>query len=291
MNPLVSVIIPTYKTNISLKRAIDSVLNQSYKNIEVIVVDDNISHSEYRKFAEELMEEYKDNNKVYYIKHKFNKNGSAARNTGVKKSHGNIIGFLDDDDFYYENKIEKQYKFMNKNNLDMCVCYYNRNKKTMMFKIKNDYSNDIFMMNITPQTSSFLLKKECFKRINGFDETYNRHQDYEFLLRFGEKFKIGCIPEPLYEMTDNGVNNIPNPEKMEKIKDKFLYEFEYLIKNKKYNKKRIRAKNYAYVSLLYLKKKSYTNFLRLLKKEINLYYIFYLFRRILIGLHNKMLKK
>lgn len=291
MKTLISIIIPTYKTNKSLKVAIDSVLNQTYSNIEVVVVDDNNPKSEYRKIAEEIMKDYKSSKNVYYIKHSINKNGSAARNTGVRKSHGNIIGFLDDDDYYYNCKVEKQYNFMHQNNLDMCVCYYNRGGKNITFEVKEDYSYNIFMMHKTPQTSSFLLKKDCFNKINGFDETYIRHQDYEFLLRFEEKFKIGCIPEQLYEMTNNGVNNIPAPELMEKIKNKLLNQFDYIILEKKYNKKIIRAKNFAYISFLYLKKKEYNNFFRTLKNEINLYYMYYLIKRNIVGIFNVISKK
>ncbi len=291
MNQLISIIVPTYKTNNSLKRAVDSVLNQTYKNIEVIVVDDNNPESEYRKAAEEIMKIYKKNKNVYYVKHEVNKNGSAARNTGVKNAHGNIIGFLDDDDFYYQCKIDKQYKFMIQENLDLAVCYYKRGKDNITFDVKCDYSYDIFMMNNTPQTSSFLLKKECFESINGFDETYARHQDYEFLLRFEEKFKIGCIPEILYEMTNNGVNNIPNPNTMDKIKEKFLTQFNYIIKEKKYNLKQIRAKSFAYVSFLYIKKKDYSNFKKILKREINIYYIYYLIKRSIKGIYNAINKK
>ena len=107
MQELVSVIIPTYKTNKSLKRAIDSVFAQSYKKVEVIVVDDN-NCDEYRIVAECIAEEYKNLDNFKYIQHEHNKNGSAARNTGVESSDGTYISFLDDDDYYYTDKISKE---------------------------------------------------------------------------------------------------------------------------------------------------------------------------------------
>ena len=114
-NLKVSTIITTYRRADMLKRAIDSVLNQTYSNIEVIVVDDNDEKSEDRKNTEEIMTSYANNPKVKYIKHKVNMNGAAARNTGIKNSTGEIVCFLDDDDWYLETKIEKQLEFLCKN--------------------------------------------------------------------------------------------------------------------------------------------------------------------------------
>ena len=82
---MVSVIIPTYKRADYLTRAIDSVLNQTYNNIEIIVVDDNNSNSTDRKNTESIMQKYNENSKIKYIKHSKNMNGSAARNTGVSE--------------------------------------------------------------------------------------------------------------------------------------------------------------------------------------------------------------
>ena len=95
----VSVIITTYKRADMLSRAINSVLNQTYKNIEVIVVDDNGNGSEYRLKTEIIMNKYSQIDNLKYIKHKENKNGSAARNTGIREATGDIICFLDDDDW------------------------------------------------------------------------------------------------------------------------------------------------------------------------------------------------
>ena len=85
-NPKVSVITPTYKRSGMLPRAIKSVLNQSYQNIEIIVVDDNNPDTEWRIATEERMQEFKDDPRVMYVKHEKNMNGSVARNTGIAAS-------------------------------------------------------------------------------------------------------------------------------------------------------------------------------------------------------------
>ena len=276
MNNLVSIVIPTYNTNDSLKKAINSALEQTYKSIEIIVVDDNSPDSNGRKNCEKIMESYKSNNKIKYVKHKQNKNGSAARNTGVTHSKGFYIAFLDDDDFFYKEKIEKQIKFMIENNYDFCGCYCKMYKNIYSFKIKENYISDVLFARKVPQTSSFVMTKSLFLQLNGFDETYIRHQDYEFLIRVCLKTKIGIFPEVLYERTSNNVDNRAKGKKLEEIKKKFLKEFEYVIVEYKTNEKKVKGKNYASVFLAYIREKSYKDAKRVLKQHFNIYLIYYI---------------
>lgn len=94
MNKLVSVIIPTYSRPVNLKRAINSVLNQSYNNIEIIVVDDNGDGTYNQIRTEKEINEYMSLNNFRYLKHNKNRNGAAARNTGIKTQKENILLFL-----------------------------------------------------------------------------------------------------------------------------------------------------------------------------------------------------
>ena len=107
-NHLVSVIIPTYKRSDMLPRAIASVLGQTYQNIQVVVVDDNNPDTEWRETTSKKMEAYADDSRVKYVCHEQNMNGSVARNTGIHESDGDIVCFLDDDDWFLPTKIEKQ---------------------------------------------------------------------------------------------------------------------------------------------------------------------------------------
>lgn len=287
MEDLVSVIIPTYKTNESLKRAIKSVLSQSYKNIEVIVVDDN-NDDGYRTVAEQVVSEFCGLHNFSYYQHDHNKNGSAARNTGVKNSKGKYISFLDDDDFYYPNKIEKEMKAILTTGCNFCVCYYNRNGILHSFPVKRDYSQEVLFCNTTPQTSSFLLLKERFEAIGGFDESYFRHQDYEFLLRAEEECDICVVEEPLYELCDNGVVNVPNGKRMELIKTKFLTDFDYLIDKKGYNKGEIRAKHFSSVAFAYLKRQEWKDFFRIMVSHRSVKLYRFLLRRMYESIRYKL---
>src|SRR3989338_8677774 len=98
----VSVIIPTHNRPELLKRAVKSVLNQTYKDLEVIVVDDGLE-----KRADETVNSFNDS-RLKYIQHPEEKGGSAARNTGIKNSSGEFIAFLDDDDEWLPEKLEIQ---------------------------------------------------------------------------------------------------------------------------------------------------------------------------------------
>ncbi len=115
---LVSVIIPTYKRPNMLGRAIDSVLGQSYTNIEVVVVDDNSDGDKYRLETIQYMERYANDYRVKYIKHKTNQNGSAARNTGIQNSVGEYIAFLDDDDYFLKDRIKEAIHFLQNSSAD-----------------------------------------------------------------------------------------------------------------------------------------------------------------------------
>ena len=106
-SPLVSVIIPTYGRSAYLPRCVCSVLEQSYSAVEIFVVDDNNPDTEARRETEKAMEQFADNPKVHYLRHDKNRNGSAARNTGLRAASGKYVAFLDDDDMFVREKIEK----------------------------------------------------------------------------------------------------------------------------------------------------------------------------------------
>ena len=222
----VSVVIPTYKRATRLTEAIDSALNQSYKNIEIIVVDDNDPNTEFRKKTEELMLKYQNNEKVRYIKHDKNKNGAAARNTGIRNARGEYIALLDDDDQYFPQKVEKQVDFLN-HNVQYAAVYCGRiqNGKTIHGELQGDLSEHILLGTFTPTTPALMFRKEALIAIDGFNEEFRRHQDYELLLRFFRKYKIGAIREPLVEIGINEGENALHGKALENTKKQYLALF------------------------------------------------------------------
>ena len=227
---IVSIIIPTFKRNQCLKRAINSVLNQTFNEFEIIVVDDNNEGSRYRKLNEKLMEDYKDNEKVIYIKHQQNLNGAAARNTGIKFSKSKYIAFLDDDDEYLPEKTELQINVLEK--LDKTwgavYCGYSKyiNNKLISTDLNSKYGNLkiklLLMENPIAAGSTLLIKRSILNELNGFDITFSRHQDWELLMRFFKKYKIAYVNQNLVKINSNNDMYFTNPENLIITKETFL---------------------------------------------------------------------
>ena len=201
-NPKVSVVIPTYKRVDTLDRAIESVLKQTYSNIEIIVVDDNNPDTEGRIAAEKLMEKYADNPKVNYVQHPYNKNGSAARNTGVRASTGDYVAFLDDDDEFLPDKISSMLARLSKLSDDYAVCYssfYLQKCDGKPFLSKECREGDLYFEALSRKFnvcagSNLLIRKEAFVSVGGFDESFIRNQDVELLTKLLSKYLIAYCP-------------------------------------------------------------------------------------------------
>ena len=222
----VSVLIPTYHSDSTLTRAIDSVLKQSYKNVEIIVVDDNNPNDPYRESTENLMSKYDHNDCIKYVKHDHNRNGSAARNTAFKYSVGEYITFLDDDDFYYEDKIQCQVEYLEEHiNIGGCYCWRHQNGVDICGEYCGDLTYEILSMAFTPTTPCLMIRRECYESLGGFDESYRRHQDYEFLLRYFRQFTLEPVKSVQVEISTNGVNNIPRGQKLVDLKEFFFTQF------------------------------------------------------------------
>jgi len=192
----ISVVIPTYNRIELLKRSIDSVINQTIKPFEIIIVDDGSNDG-----TEAMVKKKYDSLKL--IKQK-NKGASAARNSGIKASSGEWICFLDSDDEWKNNKLEKQITFV-ANNSDYKFFHSNeiwiKNGKRINQKKKHKkYGGDIFkkcldMCRISP--SSVLINKNIFEEIGLFNENLVVCEDYELWLRICDQYKVFFIDEPL----------------------------------------------------------------------------------------------
>lgn len=232
MNDLVSVIIPTYSRAEFITRAVDSVLAQTYPNVEIIVVDDNGIGTECQISTQRKLARYIELGKIQYVTHKKNMNGAAARNTGAKKCKGVYITFLDDDDVLYPQKIERQVTAI-KSNPEMSAAYvgFRIVKGTEELKrVQSNLSGDLRFQLLSLQWgigtgSNPLFKKEAFDSISGFDESFIRHQDLEFLIRFFRNNKIIAVPEILIDRNiDSRINSV-DYEKFINVKNKFLETF------------------------------------------------------------------
>lgn len=250
MKPKVSVIIPSYGGSNSIISAVNSVLNQTYDNYEVIVVDDNNPETEERRKTEGYMKKFSANEKVKYIKHSQNKGGSAARNTGVANSKGVFICLLDDDDLFLPEKLEMQVDFLETHpEHGACYCWRKQNGRVICGEEEGDLSEALLDLSFTTTTDAIMIRRECYLALNGFDESYRRHQDFEFMLRFYKIYSIGVVKKVLIEIVGNDINNQPKGEKLYEVKRQFFCQFgeeiERINKNKKGYRKKVYAEHFA----------------------------------------------
>lgn len=205
--PLVSIIVPTYKRPRMLERAIRSILDQTYQNVEILVVDDNNEGDPFRKETEKRMKNFAADSRVFYYKHQNNLGGSAARNTGIKNARGQYISFLDDDDEYKPDKIEKQIEIFihtEKANLGLVYCGMNSldlnnnfvEKIGIYLMDKNRLFKEQMKRGIIG-TPMVMVPRKVFDEIGGFK--YLKYgQDYEMVLRIlAHNYSIECIKEEL----------------------------------------------------------------------------------------------
>ncbi len=207
MNGLVSVIIPTYKGHEHINRAVGSVLEQSYDKLEIIVVDDNGKETEEQKETQEALSRYLVYENVSYICHKNNYNGSVARNTGLKSAKGEYVAFLDDDDVYHPNMIEHLIMTLTKEsvNVGFVFCAYKSvfdDKSDEICRVdKADRLNDLLYSYMTGKiricSSSAVIRRTAIDEIDGFDESFERHQDWEFFSRILDKYCAIYLDEVL----------------------------------------------------------------------------------------------
>lgn len=213
---LVSVIIPTYGRPVYLGRAIRSVLSQSYKNIELIVVDDNPEGSESRAATEKLMREFSAFESIVYIRHPKNRRVAAARNTGIQVAKGNFISFLDDDDEYSELKIEAQVDFLkSKKGYAACYCRFESFSNGKMtrrstYREEGDLTLDVYTFKCTGNASCYMFRREVLVCLGGFNEALPRHEDFELLIRFFKSWIMGFVDYTgVIRHTDSRINMPP----------------------------------------------------------------------------------
>jgi glycosyltransferase involved in cell wall biosynthesis len=205
MKPKVTVVIPTYKRPVELRRALMSVENQDYENLEIIVVDDNAPDSFERFQTETMMSEFESEFVIKYIKHKANRNGAVSRNTGIAAAEGKYIAFLDDDDEYKAKRISRIVDRMEDMDESYGVCHtsfrsYQSDSKFFIGKEKiegNAYSRALMRNLFIGSGSNIFVRSSVVQAVCGFDEAFVHNQDLEFLTRVLEKFKIAYIDEDL----------------------------------------------------------------------------------------------
>lgn len=227
----VSVIIPTYGEPTYLQKAIESVLAQSYVDYELIIVDDNNPGSTEREKTEAVISKFQDQ-RIRYIQHPYNKNGAAARNTGVEIAKGKYICFLDSDDEYYPDRLKRCVEIVSSTSSKIggvySGCEFRRGGKTY-HKFTKVTSGNFIVDTLACSFkfcsgSNLFVKRQVIDDLAGFDEAFLRHQDYEFLVRLFMKYDLIGIPEILIIKNNENIN-VLSLDKQIAIKEQYLSKF------------------------------------------------------------------
>ncbi len=227
---LVSVIIPTYRRSDMLDRALKSVLNQTYTNIELLLVNDNIPDDEYSKALVKRAKQYENDDRFRLVFQEKHINGAVARNVGIRQAKGEYVAFLDDDDWWEPSKLEKQVAELSTlddswGGVSCKFTQYDENGNVVgkSEKYPDGYIyKDILYLLSDVATGTLLLRRKAFDTTRYFDEKLLRHQDLQLLVDFTSQYKLKEVDEYLHCVDISDAQNRPNPEKLIEHKKAFF---------------------------------------------------------------------
>lgn len=215
--PEISVVIPAYNSTKTIKATIDSVLNQTFNNFELIVINDGSTDS-----TLDIISQFQDSRiKVFSFE---NAGGNVSRNRGLHKAVGAFVSFLDADDLWTPDKLASQLKAL-QDNADAKVAYswtdyIDENGKLLVsgnhITVNGDVYERLLVSNFLENGSNPLIHREALVELGGFDESLKAAQDWDMWLRLAAKYSFVCVPtvQILYRVSTNSLSsNLARQEK------------------------------------------------------------------------------
>jgi glycosyltransferase involved in cell wall biosynthesis len=223
MTDLISIIMSTYNDGLYIKRAIDSVLKQTYKNWELIIINDASTDN-----TNKIIEEYLSKDKrIKYLRNKKNRGLVSNLTNGFNLSRGKYIARIDSDDVWKENKkLEMQYKFLiNNNDYGLIGCLGNAvdSSGKFIFKINYPIKDGEIRRNILSKNcfihSSILLKKNIYSKVGGYNLNLKYFEDYDLWLKIGTVSKFYNLSKRLVNLTvhQNSMTNIYQAKRIKTV--------------------------------------------------------------------------
>ncbi len=228
--PDITIITPTYNRASFLKRAISSVLNQTFTNFEMIIVDDCSKDN-----TEQVVKSI-DDNRIKYIKLESNRGPAGARNIGIDAAKGLYISLLDSDDEYLPNKLELQINKVRELPKEVGVVYcgylivYEPDTihGQVQPKLKGDLFETLLMHNCIGSPTA-LIRKECFDTCGLFDDSLPSYDDWDMWIRISDKFKFDYVDEPLAKVYTHGEQTSTNINSTIKVRELLFKKYRKLI--------------------------------------------------------------
>ncbi|HQL63938.1 MAG TPA: glycosyltransferase family 2 protein [bacterium] len=194
-----SVVIPVYNSASTLGRAIRSVQSQTFQDFEVIVVDDGSSDSS------EMICRTTGDARIRYFRHEMNRGAAAARNTGIRAAQGEYVAFLDSDDEWLPAKLESQRRVMNESpsrvgGVVTWTYIHLRDEGLILtnrVEIGPSLRKDLSLGCCFNPGSSLMVRREVYNQVGMYDESLRRHEDWDWLFRFADRFTLEVVRQPL----------------------------------------------------------------------------------------------
>ncbi|MGB5943435.1 MAG: glycosyltransferase family A protein [Leeuwenhoekiella sp.] len=237
MNSKVSIIIPTYNRAKKLIPCLESIFNQTYPNIEVILVDDGSTDNTCD--IVQLYVDSIDRNSNYKYINQENQGAPAARNNGLYAASGELIVFFDSDDLMLSGRIAKQVQAIHKSTADSCACGFTNSisKKKFLPKIDSQKGvlGSLLYWNLMGSTQSWMYRKEYLIAIKGYDPCLKCYQDWDLTFRYLSKYKsVALVQESLSIFSDEDNNDritskISSLERLPNIQRYYLKVLRHLI--------------------------------------------------------------
>lgn len=268
---LVSVIIPTYNRAHIVTEAIESVLAQTYQSYEIIVVDDGSTDN-----TAEVLKKYGNKIKYYY---QDNKGVSAARNRGIREANGDFIAFLDSDDLWKSDKIEKQViVFQENQDLGLVYSYaefltVSTGKIQIKPRVICSNLRDLVEKDAILPTPTVMIRKKCLADIGLFAETIPGIEDFDLWFRIAEKYTFSFIPAVLAKARYFGPNLSSESDKMSHgyliIYNKIISKYQRIF-DVRYMKERLAVQHYS-LGRSFIKSNNYKQSLQHIAESVKLY--------------------
>jgi glycosyltransferase involved in cell wall biosynthesis len=204
--PLVSVVVPTYQRAGMLTEVLDSVLAQTFADWELLIVDDNGEGSRAQKETAAAVERYRNDSRILYIPHERNRGACAARNTGLDRARGTFVAFLDDDDLWHPEKLERQVACFGRASPEVALVYggwrHVREDGTVRTFIPSGSAHRLpllLMRNAIGSTSLVMCRRSALLAVDGFDTTLPAMQDFDLYIRLGIRFPFAYVEDVLMD--------------------------------------------------------------------------------------------
>lgn len=212
----VSIILPTYNREHSIRKSIESILQQTYSHWELLIIDDGSTDRTEEIAADIAVSD----SRVHYYRQSQNRGVAAARNEGIRQAQYDYIAFQDSDDIWKEDKLEKQMRiFEQQPRVGMVYCAYEGTRQDGVTVQVPDDSVDtenlqgnlyrqLLRRNVIGGPTA-VIRRECLDKVGGFDETLTCLEDWELFLRIAQMYEIGYAAEPLLvaDIHEGGVSS------------------------------------------------------------------------------------